>query len=267
MKMRRSWLYLFDIGLIVLLAVAGWRWITSREGEPSHALNLIPGAQMTIQGIDWTLADRNAVLFVSTQCPACQDNLPLYVSLSGAARTHGGSARVLFSSEESPEIVREWLRQAGVESPLVIKVDPSELGITRTPTIAVVNGKGRVTDLTTRRLSHDEGLHLIARVLGQREDPLTRFVAIAEITGLQYLRDRTPRSITVDIREREHASAEPIVGSYNLPRQEVRQRAADELRHADAIFVDCRRQNLTDCRPAAEDFAAVGFARVSIITR
>lgn len=91
-------------------------------------------------------------VFVSADCPFCDDGLSFYAKLVSRAAERGARASVVFATIEPLERVRNYLERAGVRKPPVFSVVRPP-GIPGTPCIVLLDGRRRVERSWAGRLS------------------------------------------------------------------------------------------------------------------
>jgi peroxiredoxin len=138
----------FAIGLICLEAAPAFSQETSLARTPAP---------------DWELADLNGkpvkfsdfhgkVLildFWATWCVACRLEIPHFVDLQRKYGDKGLTVIGISLDEQSPEVVKKFVRQFGVTYPIVIgnqKVADAYGGIDAIPTTFVIDRQGRIVN-------------------------------------------------------------------------------------------------------------------------
>ncbi|MBZ5670300.1 MAG: thioredoxin family protein [Acidobacteriia bacterium] len=126
--------------------------------QPSPAPNLAqPRVGMnlgqSLPGIDWAKNKRTLVLALSTQCHFCTESAPFF------QRIQKETAKNLKMVAVLPQAVRDghrYLEGVGVRVDDVRQAQLSEIGVTGTPTLLLVNGKGTVADVWQGKLQPDQ---------------------------------------------------------------------------------------------------------------
>jgi len=105
-----------------------------------------------VAGYNYRDAPVTVVLFLSTHCRFCQESIPFYQRMTALPEVAKGRARVIGVFDEAPAAAAAYLRQAGLQSVLTGRVDPSGW-VGATPALLVVRDTGRVEVSTVGRLT------------------------------------------------------------------------------------------------------------------
>ena len=160
------------------LAVMGWWWhsppLTERPHTTAAEMGLQVGYHATIAGVSWNQSERTLFLAVRTTCPACNASVAYYRRLFDACATCRG-CRDLVVSLEPRETVDAWLRKNHINARHVVTATLSTVpGLHTTPTVAIVDSSGIITDLDIGMLGSDrEARSWLAPCAGrERQSPL-----------------------------------------------------------------------------------------------
>ena len=253
------------------LAVMGWWWrnpaSTDRPHTTAAEMGLQIGYHAAIAGVSWIQSDRTLFLAVRTTCPACNASVAYYRRLFDACATCRG-CRDLVVSLEPHETVEAWLRKNHINARQVVTVALSTVpGLHTTPTVAIVDSSGILTDLDIGMLGSDREARFLARTVRQPGAAVAvperqpRVVSLSR--DLQTLMHQIKVRI-LDVREREACDKRRNQGFVCLPLDELATRAPAEFDLDSDIVVDSSCIPRTSCLKAAERLMANGFARVSV---
>ena len=151
---RRRARWVLDAALLVCAAVVGWRLVDivpSRQAVPPPVVER--GATLRLAGVDWTAADRNIALVMSSTCEATRANLAHYKEI--ARRTPAlPRARFLVIGQEPADDIHRWMSAAGISPYVAVRTfTAAESGLTMTPMLLSVDASGVVTRVITGRLA------------------------------------------------------------------------------------------------------------------
>jgi hypothetical protein len=154
-------------GLIVATALfAGWRLespvVDSRVAEPKA--QIVEKATLEIRGLDWSTANRNIVLVVDSQCPACNASADFFKVLSESSRRTTGWRLVVLSRQPFWDVTK-WLSDHNVRFDVGLQVlDLPDKGINATPAILVVDSQGKVERVSFGVLNQPAQDSLLAEI-------------------------------------------------------------------------------------------------------
>jgi rhodanese-related sulfurtransferase len=269
---------LVDGAIILLLLATAWRLLGASRQPNAYGLPATPltpavksGDILRLPGVPVT-ADRTIMLFVSSTCPACNENLPFYRQLSALGSSDVALVAV---SAEPTEVVSEWLRHGQVDVDSIHNVPaPLSYGLTLTPTVLVLDAEARVTDLMIRRLDNADQARLLTRLQNSEASRLDNSLDVREISDTeienikqQGIQTKHPAQL-VDVRLRDGFRYSHREGARNIPAEELTARAPFELDPRAPVIIDCMQPGArATCRPAALMLRSLGFDSVFIVIR
>lgn len=106
---------------------------------PSHILSR--GDSLTIQGVDWAQHKRAIVLGLQVGCHFCEASAPFYRQILSAPHSETTIIAVLPQPQQEAE---SYLTLLGIRPNLTVQANFAILGITATPTLAIVDALGRL---------------------------------------------------------------------------------------------------------------------------
>ena len=110
------------------------------DGPPAH--ESLQGKSVDIETITATPAERNVVLAISQTCHFCQKEMPFYRNLGElAARTQAHVYAVFPPGEKESE---KYLGGQSVRTDGVVSQKLADLGVWGTPTLLLVDAKGKI---------------------------------------------------------------------------------------------------------------------------
>jgi len=233
----------------------------ARRSGPMSGPSADVGDRICIPGIDLTKAASNLVLAVEESCPASvrsarlleafvrrarRRHIPVYV-VAGPARRLADAAAVNYPP--------------GLPKPLAIK--PTDLGIGRIPTVALLDSAGVVRRLQIGSAPEGEEDRTVDEFFsdgGNATEPL-RSVTIEEV---QAMRKRRESFQLVDPRApEERPDVTPLSGALRIPAQDLGIRGPYELSGSSLIVVDCRIIGGFACQAALLRLRSSGFTRAA----
>lgn len=109
--------------------------------------------KQSLPGVDWAKNKRTLVLAISTQCHFCTDSAPFF------QRIQNEKAKDLKLVAVLPQAVdegRKYLEGEGVHVDDVKQATLNAIGVTGTPTLLLVDGKGTVAQVWEGKLQPDQ---------------------------------------------------------------------------------------------------------------
>ena len=125
------------IAVLVVMAVAG-RLFPS-PAEPPSSIGAVLSASI---GIDFSGRQQTLILFLQSDCPYCHESLPFYQRLLAPDRT---DVQIVVAAPASDARIRAYLIMQGIKPDAVIYVERSDLPVSATPTLLVVDSDGAIT--------------------------------------------------------------------------------------------------------------------------
>jgi thioredoxin-related protein len=145
---------------VVLLARTGTS--DDRRGEdPSYKL----GETVDIKNVDYSLAPKTLVMFVRSNCRFCTNSMELYRKIIESPAHRNGQFRVVAITPEESEVTAEYLSSHEVVVDGVVSVGQTETRFSGTPTLLVVDKRGKITGSMRGQLPEKQARELL-RILG-----------------------------------------------------------------------------------------------------
>lgn len=110
------------------------------------------GERLSVQGVNWTLADRTVVLVVRANCGYCAASMPFYKSLVVRRDLERARVRFVVLTTDEPTVLSRYLSSQGVTADQTRRVASREMRIRGTPTLLVVSPSGVVEALWAGQL-------------------------------------------------------------------------------------------------------------------
>lgn len=130
-----------------------------------------PGTTLRIPGINWTDATGHIVLGFVTTCSYCQASAPFYNRLSQWIDARA-DYRLVVLSPQPEATIEQWMRERGIRNFTPVRENFALRGFTATPSIAIVDNRGAITDVVFGQLTQAEETQFIARLDGHLHTPL-----------------------------------------------------------------------------------------------
>jgi len=121
------------------------------------------GQVVPIAGLDYGASERTFVLILNTRCEYCAQSAPFYRTLANEC-DKSGSVRIVAAFQERLEESRSWLDSLLIPVHQVIEIDPQRLGLRGTPTVLLVDSRGRLVDSWKGKLDAETQVEVLQRI-------------------------------------------------------------------------------------------------------
>jgi len=118
------------------------------------------GAKVALSSVDWSKSDRNLVLALSTTCRFCSESAGFYKRLLTDAPNPG--VHVVAVLPQAPAASRAYLDGLGVSVPEVLQSPLDSVDVTGTPTLLLVDAKGKIRQAWVGKLGPEREAQVIA---------------------------------------------------------------------------------------------------------
>lgn len=230
-------------------------WFRERNPAANSAANSVNiGSKIVLRDVNWTASPRTVVLALSSNCRHCLANAPFYRSLVNASRN--GRFRVVAVLGETPEEYGPRLPALGLEAiGEVHQADLESIGVRVTPTVLIVDDKGRVSSVWAGKLSESQQKEVYAKLESPSATQATPRMAIrpdpasVQLISAEQLRQviGQPETVLIDSRPRDHFEEAHIPGALAMPTDEILSRAPHELPLEQVVYVYCHIRVPTTC--------------------
>ena len=115
--------------------------------------------KQSLPGVDWAKNKRTLVLAVSTQCHFCTESAPFFQRIQ---KERPEALKMLAVLPQAVDEGRKYLDGEGVHVDDVKQATLSAIGVTGTPTMLLVDGKGTVAKVWQGKLPPDQQAGVLA---------------------------------------------------------------------------------------------------------
>jgi hypothetical protein len=159
-----------NVATIVLVVLLGTLLIRgnfvsgrSKVSVPSPSIQI--GADITRlpTGVNWSTNGRTLLMSLQTTCPYCTESAPFFRRLTAAA---AGKTRTVAVLPQPPDVAKRYLDGLGVRVDEIKQVSLPGIGVTRTPTLMLVDSSGVVRGAWTGELASDDEADVLSAVEG-----------------------------------------------------------------------------------------------------
>ena len=220
------------LAVFVLGAVLVKRSYFVQPGEYDY--KLAPDARLKIAGVDWAKTDRTLLIAMRKDCRYCSESAPFYRRLVPEL-TKQGNVNVIALFPEGENGGDAYINDLGIPITQSKSVSLSSLGIKITPTLVVVDRNGVVTQMWVGKLPPRTESVVMQRLNVNDPRPETDWL-IDQNTLRTRIAKHEPM-VLLDVRDRPAFSFKHEEGAKNIPLDELRVRAANELALSDTVVL------------------------------
>jgi hypothetical protein len=151
----------FILGVIVFLLMVGRQELARRSSRAVPPPQSLIGTSVHVPGLEPNATHSTLVLVLSTSCHFCEASLPFYKKLSDRAGSKVDIVAIL--PQSVPESSR-FLSNARLYPKQILSEAPSSIGVVGTPTLLLVDGRGRVQEEWRGFQNEDGQKQVLARL-------------------------------------------------------------------------------------------------------
>lgn len=161
MRQLSSLQNLANVAVITVSILAAATYVRTWRHEPPPRpapTTYAPGDVLPAFGdFSYSRASRSLLLFVSSRCHFCTDSMPFYRELLAQRSRGNPSIAVIALGREREQDLRAYLGSHGVNVDRAISVQGrSDLKLSATPTVLLLNSAGRVQHVWIGALHQDQ---------------------------------------------------------------------------------------------------------------
>jgi hypothetical protein len=152
---------------VVVFLVVVVRGGLLRQSIPAHppaptSATVQIGSTISLPGIQFPAGQDSLLLNISSACHFCKDSLPFYKQLTAQLK---GRVNIIAVLPEAQPEAESFITNAGLKGVRVVSAKLSTIGVHATPTLLLVDPKGKVKAAWVGELDSDHQRQLISAVL------------------------------------------------------------------------------------------------------
>jgi thioredoxin-related protein len=152
------------VGIAVFLVIAVHTQFWKSKDQPKSQAAMaeaLRGKTIQVSGLSFPRQRASVLLVISTSCHFCEESLPFYRTLSGDLQ---GKADLLAVLPQSQAEAAAFLNTAHVEVTQIATASLSQLGVTGTPTLLLLDPSGKVQEVWLGRLDESKQAQVRSRL-------------------------------------------------------------------------------------------------------
>jgi hypothetical protein len=143
---------------LMVAALAAQRFWHARAADRLSGPEI--GAKVSLAGVDWSKSDRTLVLAISTTCHFCSESADFYKRL--VPNAIGRGIPVVAVLPQTTAESRSYLDGLGVPVQNVFQSSLQDLGAAATPTLLVIDRKGKISKAWVGKLAAQQEGQVLA---------------------------------------------------------------------------------------------------------
>ena len=153
---------------VILMALAVGYVVLSRYTASNRAPRSVEAGDRLakVPGLDWKQHEHTLVLALNTGCHFCEQSVSFYRRLADTQGPDGNDLEIVAVFPNDAEMVRQFMAREDLRIRSVSVAPLEKLSVNATPTVILVDNKGRVERSWIGLLSPSEELDLIKFVFG-----------------------------------------------------------------------------------------------------
>ncbi|MGD0404488.1 MAG: rhodanese-like domain-containing protein [Candidatus Acidiferrales bacterium] len=237
------------VGVLLLSLIA--KHYFAPAGETSPIGGPKPGTSLSLSNTDWAATRLTLVIAMQEGCHWCEASADFYRDLIRSNATN--AVHIVAVLPQAISQGRTFLRSINVDVSDVRQVDFSKLGVQATPTLVLVDGGGHVKSSWVGKLSQQQEEEVFTKLGEKRlatpsseeiEQQYERSPSVTDpsaVTGAQLIQMEKEGGIVpiIDIRPRLDYGEGHIVGSLNIPEDELDARVEHEVPKEATVVIYC----------------------------
>ncbi|HEU4510354.1 MAG TPA: rhodanese-like domain-containing protein [Pyrinomonadaceae bacterium] len=231
------------------------------QQSPNYQLST--NSSLRIEGINWADSDRTVLLAISTECKYCSQDAGVYRRLAASLVSESKTRLIAVFPERQRGAGEAYLKELEVPIREVLYVSLPSLGINSVPTLAILDQNGVVTDMWGGKFSPLEEQALMSKLRLQDTRSADEW-SIDEASLERKVADKE-QLVLLDIRDRAPYAMNHRDGARNIPLDELRVRAANELPLDHTIVICGNDRSELDLAYSILD--SQGFAKILIFVQ
>jgi rhodanese-related sulfurtransferase len=251
------------VAAVAFVAVLARSFFSERDAKAAEPISI--GVELNLKDVRWDKNGQTLVMALSTECRYCTESAPFYQRLVSGL-SEGGGTRVVAVLPQPVSAGQRYLRTLGISADPVLQSNLSQIGFPQTPTLAIVDAAGVVTETWVGKLSVSKQFAVFERLGVNINELATNEVpTIIDASTLKRAVDDKERMTILDVGEREEYSWSHLPNALNIPADEVEARAQDEIPSEGVVVVYSSNDALSE--RAAEILSDQGFRRISVLAK
>lgn len=114
-----------------------------------------------IEGLDYSKSPQTLLIAMNTKCKFCTSSVPFYNQLVEKQKQSGKEVRIVAAFSNAPDEVQQYVAEKQFAVETLAAADLAKLGLVNTPTVVLVDNKGRILNFWMGQLPAEGEKHLL----------------------------------------------------------------------------------------------------------
>lgn len=133
------------------------------EKKTSDSSDIAIGTTISIPNVDVSKKDQTLILALKKGCKYCTESAPFYQRLFKQIEEQGRTQLVVVSPNEQQD-ARSYLDGLGLSPSLIVQLPLNSIHVKGTPTLLLVDNKGKLTSQWVGKLSPNSEAEVLAKL-------------------------------------------------------------------------------------------------------
>jgi len=138
---------------------------SNKPDNQAAANQLAPGDRVPVEGIEWAKSGRTVLLVLQKGCRYCTESAPFYQRLIKETADRN-DVKLIALFPQSVTEGKQYLDQIGVNFSDIRQAPPSQVKVSGTPTLILVNESGVAVDVWRGKLPPDTEAQVLSKLKG-----------------------------------------------------------------------------------------------------
>jgi hypothetical protein len=140
---------------LLLSVVLVKQFLLPARGHRAGGPETVVGANLngSLPGVDWAKNGRTLILAISTRCRFCKESAPFFKRIE---KERPKDMRLVAVLPQPVDEAQKYLDGEGVHVDEVRQASPQSIGVVGTPTLLLVDGRGKVSNVWRGKLQPDD---------------------------------------------------------------------------------------------------------------
>lgn len=149
------------LAALAILIVLGKNYFFERKTPDNSEIAI--GTTISIPNVDVSKKDQTLILALKKGCKYCTESAPFYQRLFKEIEEHGKTQLVIVSPNEQQD-ARSYLADLGLNPNLIVQLPLNSIQVKGTPTLLLVDSKGKLTSQWVGKLSPSSETEVLAKL-------------------------------------------------------------------------------------------------------
>jgi hypothetical protein len=152
------------LACVALVGNLARNYYRSSRPVPGLAPKIAKGAVVKLPGAAPATSQPTLVLALSKNCHFCQESVGFYQKLTAFKNSSPQGLRLVAVLPEKREEAASYLKESGIGADAVLSMPVSQIGVTGTPTLLLLDGQNKLEEIWVGKLNESQESEVMARL-------------------------------------------------------------------------------------------------------